>query len=436
MSDRELARRATAEISFDGTDITSSMRPYLLSLTYTDNEEDETDDLQIKLQDREGLWMCKWLNDAVQAAASTAAASSGGGAKSYTVTAKSGLNVRSGPGTNNSKLGALTYGAEIQVTKVENGWAVIDYGGKTAYVSANYIKEEGGASEEASGTTGLKIQAVIVRQNWNGNGKDDVLDCGMFELDDIDASGPPATVTIKATSLPFTAQIRQTAKSKGWESYTLSGIAQEMAAVNGMTCMYLSETDPFYQRVEQFKVSDIAFLSQLCHDAGISLKATNKILVLFDQANYEAKDAIFTIKKGGGSYTKYKLNIGTADTQYQSCRVSYVSPTNGKCISGTAYVEDYDADSEKNQQLEITAKVSNAAEAKTLAEKHLRLHNKYERTVAFTLPGNPAYVAGVTFTVEGWGAWDGKYIVKQAVHSIGSSGYTTQIKGRRVLEGY
>ena len=127
MSDRELARRATAEISFDGTDITSSMRPYLLSLTYTDNEEDETDDLQIKLQDREGLWMCKWLNDAVQAAASTAAASSGGGAKSYTVTAKSGLNVRSGPGTNNSKLGALTYGAEIQVTKVENGWAVIDF---------------------------------------------------------------------------------------------------------------------------------------------------------------------------------------------------------------------------------------------------------------------------------------------------------------------
>ena len=56
---------------------------------------------------------------------------------------------------------------------------------------------------------------MIARQNWRGDGKDDILDCGMFELDSIDASGPPATVIIKATSLPFNAQIRQTEKSKG-----------------------------------------------------------------------------------------------------------------------------------------------------------------------------------------------------------------------------
>jgi phage protein D len=45
--------------------------------------------------------------------------------------------------------------------------------------------------------------------------------------------------------------------------------------------------------------------------------------------------------------------------------------------------------------------------------------------------------AGVTVMLEGWGGWDGKYIVKQAVHAVDSSGgYTTQIKLRRVLEGY
>lgn len=354
MSNRDLARRAAAEVCFDGVNITKSMYPYLLALTYTDNEEDETDDLQIRLQDREGLWACKWLGEAVEAAASTS----------------------------------------------------------------------------------LQIDAVIARQNWNGDGKDSILPCGVFELDSIDVSGPPAIVTIKATSLPFSAQIRQTLKSKAWESYTLSGIANEIAASCGMTCMYLAANDPFYQRVEQFKTSDISFLSKLSHDTGISLKVTNKILVLFDQADYEAKPGIFAIKKGSGRYTKYKLNVGTADSQYQSCRVRYVSPTNGKCISGTAYVQDYKSGSKNNQQLEITAKVANAAEAKALAEKHLRLHNKYERTVSFTLPGDPAYVAGITFTVEGWGAWDGKYIIKQAVHTIGSSGYTVQIKGRRVLEGY
>ena len=93
-------------------------------------------------------------------------------------------------------------------------------------------------------------------------------------------------------------------------------------------------------------------------------------------------------------------------------------------------VEDYTDKAKNNQQLEITAKVASVAEAKTKAEKYLRLHNKYAKTATFTLPGNPDIVAGVTAMLTGWGAWDGKYIVEQAAHSVGSSGYTTQVKLR------
>ena len=269
-----------------------------------------------------------------------------------------------------------------------------------------------------------------------GGGRDKVLDCGQFELDSVDASGPPNTITIKATALPYSAQIRQTEKSKAWEAYTLSGIANEMAAANGMTCMFLANSDPSYGRVEQYKQSDIAFLSKLCHEAGISLKATNNLIVLFDQEDYEKKSPVLTIVRGSGSYTKHKLNAGTAGTQYASCRVSYTDPGTGKCIEATVKVEDYNDKAKNNQQLEITAKVASVAEAKTKAEKYLRLHNKYAKTATFTLPGNPDIVAGVTAKLTGWGAWDGKYIVEQAAHSVGSSGYTTQVKLRKTLEGY
>jgi len=61
MSDENTARHAECTVEFDGVDITSSIKPYLLSLTFTDNEEDASDDLQIKLQDREGVWMTDWL---------------------------------------------------------------------------------------------------------------------------------------------------------------------------------------------------------------------------------------------------------------------------------------------------------------------------------------------------------------------------------------
>lgn len=502
MSQPDIARRTAVQIAFAGVDITKDIRPYFLSLSYTDNEEDQADDLQIKLQDRDGIWMESWLAAAVDAAAVATPqdGTSGGGPSSYMVTAKSGLNVRSGPSTSYKRLGAFVCGTKIEVSAIENGWASIQYSGKAAYVSAKYIKPvdgQGGSSGVPSGdavytvvkgdnlskiaakygttwkklaeynslkdpnlilpgqkikipgagggsdggtsaaaSTGMKIQAVILRENWNGDGKDKMLDCGQFELDNVGASGPPNVVTIKATSLPYTSQVRQMGKTRAWEGYTLSGILQEMGAANGMTVLYESAYDPAYERVEQFRESDIAFGSRLCHDAGVSLKVTNNIIVAFDQAAYEAKTEARTFHKGDGTYSKYSMTIGSTDTKYSSCRVRYTDPATGKLIEGKAYAEDYKEDAKTNQQLEVWAKVSSVAEANTLAAKRLRLHNKYDKSVTITLPGDPDLVAGVTVLLEGWGPWDGKYIIKQAVHTVDSKGYVTKIQLRRVLEGY
>ena len=346
---QDQARRTAVEISFDGADITKDIKPYLLGVTYTDNEEDAADDLQIRIQDRGNIWLQSWLEEVIRAAAA----------------------------------------------------------GK------------------------LKIGAVIKPEGW---GNDAALPTGNFELDSVGPGGPPAEIAIKGTALPFSTPVRQTRRSKAWESYTLSGIANEIAGNAGMSCMYEASNDPFYRRVEQIKTSDIDLLSRLCHNAGISLKVTDNMLVLFDQKDYEGKGAVLTIKRGGGKYIKYKLGTGSADTQYGSCRVSYTDPGSGKCIEGTYTASGEDAKS--GQCLEITARVADAGEAKALAEKQLRLHNKFTRTASFTLPGNTALVAGVTVMLEGWGGWDGKYIIKQARHTVDPSGYTTQIAVRRVLEGY
>ena len=125
MSNANLARHTNVEIAFGGTDITKSIRPYLLSLTYTDNEEDEPDDLQIKLQDRDGIWVTSWLTDIVNAASESIEPGADDSTKTYTVTAKSGLNVRAGAGTKYKKVGMLAFGASVNVQSTENGWANI-----------------------------------------------------------------------------------------------------------------------------------------------------------------------------------------------------------------------------------------------------------------------------------------------------------------------
>lgn len=441
MSDINAARRTAIQVFFAGTDITSSLQQYLLSLTYTDNEEDETDDLQIKLQDRDKLWVEKWLNTALHAALQTVSGGSGQGSSSsitgYKVTAKGGLAVRSRAGDQYYKYGTLAFGTVIKVNSISGGWANFMYSGKNAYCKASGLGavygggSSGSSSSSTSGTEkGLRMQAVIVRRNWNGDGKDDMLECGQFELDSVNAQGPPNVVTIKGTSLPYSSTIRQTAKSKSWEKYTLSGIGNEIASKNNMTCMYLSDINPSYKRVEQYKTSDISFLQKLCHDAGCSLKVSNNIIIIYDQAAYENKKEVLEIKRGGG-YTKYKLSTGENNT-FSSCKVTY-TPPNGKTITATAKVEDGEKKKEDSQCLNIYQKVSSVAEAKTLAEKMLRLYNKYELQASFTFPGNPKLLAGCTVKLTGWGAWDGKYIIKQAKHKVDHSGYTTQITLRTAL---
>ena len=54
-------RRTEIIIYFAGVDISQSIRPYLLTMTYTDNEEDKADDLQITLDDRDRTWV-RWLS--------------------------------------------------------------------------------------------------------------------------------------------------------------------------------------------------------------------------------------------------------------------------------------------------------------------------------------------------------------------------------------
>ena len=53
-----------------------------------------------------------------------------------------GLNVRSGPSTNHSRLGTLKYGQEITVTgKTADNWYQIQYSGNVGYVNADFVSD-------------------------------------------------------------------------------------------------------------------------------------------------------------------------------------------------------------------------------------------------------------------------------------------------------
>lgn len=290
------------------------------------------------------------------------------------------------------------------------------------------------ASEKGNRTDikGAELHILIIQKNWYSDGRDKVLDCGVCELDSVNINGPPSIVTVKGTSLPHTAPVRKQKKSKAWEKYHFSGIAKEIAKNNGLKLMFLCNSDPYFQRKEQIKESDISFFKRICKSEGVSLKATAKMLVLFDAADYESKSSVRKIKAGSSDIINYNFSTNFNDTAYAKCRVTYTDPQTQKTIDYTYTPRESD---KNGQVLEINEKVASREDARKLAMKRLREKNKDEYQARFTLVGDLDLVAGLTVEVEEFGMFDGKYIIETAVHSL-TGGYTVSLTLRRALEGY
>ena len=453
MSDRNLARRTGISVNFNNVDISEDINKDLISLSYTDAADGETDDLKIVVADREGKWIENWLvkelenrdqanaeisGGAVQGSGNTASGAIG----TYTVTSKIGLNVRKGRGTGYARIGGLSYGAVVTVYNIENGWAEIRYSGSVAYVSASYLRLNGTIQSttetevmdgsQTSNAKYTKISAVIARQNWDGDGGDDLLNCGTFELDDVSCDGPPQKVTMSASSLSYESAIRKTKKTRSWNGNTLKSILQQIAEDGGYEYMYLSAYNPTYKYMLQSDMTDIAFLQKLTTNAGANLKVTDGILVVYDQKDYDEKDAILMIQRGDGSYSGFNFRSSLALTAYSSCHVSYEDD------SGNTYEATFTPQTgySEGEVLEVTEQVSSNAEALELAKRRLRQENKGEMTGTLKMLGDTRLQAGVNVEISGWGDFNGKWSIDSATHTINKNGYTTNINISKVIEGY
>ena len=88
-----------------------------------------------------------------------------GSSSGTTMAATANVNVRSGPGTNYSKLGELSKGDKVTKVGTTGNWTIINWSTGTAYVSSSYLTPSSGSSgsSSASGTTMVATANVNVR---------------------------------------------------------------------------------------------------------------------------------------------------------------------------------------------------------------------------------------------------------------------------------
>ncbi len=301
-------------------------------------------------------------------------------------------------------------------------------------------------------------------------GKGDELFCGRFYVDRMGVQGSPRTFDLSAVSTPLKHPIRRRLMSRPWESKTLKGIAQQIAEENELKLLYDVEDDPKYDRVDQKQETNLKFLNRLCEDAGFSIKVTADQIVIFDQASYEKKSPIKTLKLGISDILSWSFESQQSDT-YKTCTVVWRDPKlksqdsaggydfSSKPISGMTEEEklaalrtpDYRAQKnpavhyfsytdptvgEEGQEYKLKKRVTSKAEAERLAKATLRRLNLRRVTGSLTVVGDPSLLAGCVVECKGFGSFDGNFIISQASHSVSSGGYTTTISLRRVNTNY
>lgn len=267
------------------------------------------------------------------------------------------------------------------------------------------------------------VTAAIKVSDWEKNGDSQILKCGTFELDEIEAT--QGSLTMKGVSTPITAGGRREKITRTWEKAYLKTVAQDVAKKAGLELNYTAVDNPYFGRIDQKQESSLGFLSRIVHKAGLAIKIVHGKVAIYNEVDAEKEEAAFTIVRTGGYVTDWNFRTQSVDT-YKSCEVSYFDPKTKVTFTGTATSSGENDPS--GQVLRISnERVESNAEAIKLAEKKLRDSNKREATGHLDCVGNTLMLDGMVIAVSGFGTFDGKYRIAKSTHSIDSSGYTTAV---------
>ena len=261
------------------------------------------------------------------------------------------------------------------------------------------------------------------------------LKCGIFEIDEIQLSGAPDVVTIRAMATGVNNSLR-TKKSDAHEGKTLKQIAQKVALKNNLTIQG-DIPEITFNRITQNKETDLAFLKRISKEYGILFSVRDSVITFTSIYDVEKRNVSFSVDKS--EISSYSLK-DKADGMIKEASVKSKSAKKNQAISVNVDFEKYKQEQGYTSDTPISkdtgvshGRVENKqqAEAKAKAIMHTSATNQMEGSIE--MQGTTLAVAGNNFNLTGFGKLSGKYHIKSSSHKISkSSGYTLGLEIKRL----
>lgn len=255
--------------------------------------------------------------------------------------------------------------------------------------------------------------------------EDLLLPCGVFEIDEIELSGPPDMVTVRGLAAGIKKAVR-TKNNSAHEGKTLKKIAETIAGKHGLTVQGDIENIQI-NRATQHRETDLEFLKRISWEYGHVFSVRDTALIFTTIYKLEESDAADVIDRA--DLMSYSLRDKTSET-YKKAEVKYHDPVENRVVRGddTSSGDDTAADT-----LVLQTKAENPGQARAKAKAALHRANSRKQEGTITVPGNPLMVAGNNFELTGLGVLSGVFHIQESRHTLSrSGGYVTEATIKKI----
>lgn len=267
---------------------------------------------------------------------------------------------------------------------------------------------------------GAKIEVAI---GWRTAGGDDLTPMGSYIVDEVQHSGPPDQITIRAHAADFTRSLTER-RERSWRDGTLGTVIAEIAARHGLTPRVAPIlADKPVRDLSQNREGDIAFLRRLGreHDAVATIKAGHLIFAPVGAGETATGKPLptMTIRRSEGDAHNFSVKT----------REEFTGVTAAWHDRGSARRKTVTAgEAGKTRRLSRTYATEAEARDAATAAKSRADRQPVEFSVTLALgradlaPEQRLSVAGYKPQMD-----ERSWLIEQVQHSISDRGFTTQV---------
>lgn len=262
-----------------------------------------------------------------------------------------------------------------------------------------------------------------------------LINCGLFEIDELEVSLAPDTVSLRALSTGVQPSWR-TRRTEAFEDMPLRKLVETVAGRHGFS-VEGNILDLTIDRITQHQERDIEFLNRIAEDYGHAFRLLGKRLVFthFERLRAQAPALRFkpTDLKPGTSFRDTIRGVYSAARHTfhdaKSRKLSIIDISTGVVTAG-------DTGTEASGDLLRLSSRGTDDMRKAKARAAIERDNMEQTNGRLVLEGHSALVAGICISLEQFGKLSGKYLVYSAHHRIARrGGYATTASVKRVSAG-